>query len=120
MIVKSELLQKADILNNYAAKLMPLPDKLTPPEQNFYLSLRIVYREYRANQISIEQAKSEKHKLINALLTSAYKYDLYEWGAKHETAFQHLSHEIYTNGCPVCKKLKRTLQGLENIEEEKQ
>ena len=52
MLVKAEVIKKADELNRMAAKLLPLPEGLTQAEQLLYKSLCIVYREFRAGQIS--------------------------------------------------------------------
>lgn len=51
MLVKTEVIKKADELNRMAAKLLPLPEGLTQVEQLLYKSLCIVYREFRAGQI---------------------------------------------------------------------
>lgn len=48
MLVKAEVIKKADELNRMAAKLLPLPEGLTQVEQLLYKSLCVVYREFRA------------------------------------------------------------------------
>lgn len=113
MIVKSELLNKAEYLNKLAAKGLPLPDNLSQPEQLYYLSLRQVYYDYNHKVIDLTSAKSEKRKLVNAYVSMAYDYDLYEWHVKHERTFQRYAMEIKDSGCNVCQRLERVLIGLE-------
>lgn len=72
MLVKTEVIKKADELNRMAAKLLPLPKGLTQAEQLLYKSLCIVYREFRAGQIDKKRALDEKQEL--------YKAYINQWG----------------------------------------
>ena len=112
MLCKNEVINKADKLNVMAAKLMPLPEGMTLPEQWLYKSLCMVYREYRANRITLEQARSEKKKLYKAYLDAAYKLDLWGTYAEIVRAYHHHQDEIHESGCEVCRKLNRILCGL--------
>lgn len=120
MLNKNEVQRKAEQLSEIARKGQPMPEGLLSPEQLLFQSMRLLYKQFSVGIIEIETAKSEKREIIRAYTDNMYSYDLYKWQAHHETVFQHLSQDIKDNGCEVCKKLKRTLQGLENIEEEKQ
>lgn len=63
MFNRNEALCRAEELNAEAAKLMPLPDGLSQPEQLLYMSLRILYRDYRSEKIAASDAKAEKTNL---------------------------------------------------------
>lgn len=112
MLVKSDVMAKADKLNKMAAKLLPLPDGLTQPEQLLYKSLCLLYREYRGGDITNEDARAEKQELIKSYIKSAYDLDLWQTYGVICKAYRKMDHEIYTNGCKVCKKLSRLLCGL--------
>ena len=112
MLVKSEVISKADELNGMAAKLLPMPDGLTQPEQLLYKSLCLLYREYRSRQITEQQAKQEKKELYRTYIDNAYQVDLWQWNMKISHAFQLQYQEIKVNGCEVCRKLANILCGL--------
>ena len=112
MLCKNDVLNKADKLNKMAAKLLPLPEGMTLPEQWLYKSLCIVYQDYRGNKLTTEQAKSEKKKLYKAYLDAAYKLDLWNTYAEIVNVYHHHQDEIRKNGCEVCRKLDGILCGL--------
>lgn len=112
MLVKSEIIAKAEDLNGMAAKLMPMPEDLTQPEQLLYKSLCFLYREYRSGQITREQALKDKKQMYSAYIDSTYMFDLYKTYGKIAETFQHRSHEIKENGCEVCRRLDRLICGL--------
>ena len=112
MLVKSEIIAKAEDLNGMAAKLMPMPEDLTQPEQLLYKSLCLLYREYRSGQITREQALKDKKQMYSAYIDSAYMFDLYETYGKISEVFQHHSYEIKESGCDVCRRLDRLICGL--------
>lgn len=114
MLVKSQVIKKADELNIMAAKLMPLPQGLTQAEQQLYKSLCLIYREFRAGQITKEQAIFEKQEFYKSYIDSAYALDLWKTYGEYATIFEHHSSEIHQNGCDVCKKLNDILCGIFN------
>ena len=118
MLAKHEVIAKADKLNCMAAKLLPLPDGLTQPEQLLYKSLCLLYREYRNNQITAEQAKKEKQKLYSAYLDSAYDLDLWHTYGEICKIYQKKQYEIHKSGCKVCQSLNNLLCGLEAVPDE--
>lgn len=101
MLVKADVIKKADELNRMAAKLLPLPKGLTQAEQLLYKSLCIVYREFRAGQIDKKQALDEKQELYRAYINGEY--------AK---VFQKCQYEIHHDDCEVCKRLNDILCGM--------
>lgn len=44
----------------------PIPDELKQWEQNAYIALRGLYRQYRAGTLDLETATAEKRKIIKA------------------------------------------------------
>lgn len=117
MLCKNQVIRKADELNRAAAKLLPLPDGLTQPEQLLYKSLCFLYRDHRSGRIAYEQAKREKQELYRAYIDAAYSLDMWKTYQKITDIFHHRQHEIKTSGCKVCRSLDRLLCGLEDIEE---
>lgn len=51
-----------------AAKGGPIPENLKQWEQNAYIALRWLYRQYRAGVIDRETATAEKRKIVKAAL----------------------------------------------------
>ena len=58
-------------LEDMAAKNAPLPAELSSNEQALYISLRGIYQQYNAGQITRESATKEKRKVIHAYNTAA-------------------------------------------------
>lgn len=117
MLVKYEVIAKADKLNVMAAKLLPMPDDLTQPEQLLYKSLCLLYHEYRSGQITSEQAKEEKNMLYRSYINSAYDLDLWHTYGEICKIYQKKQFEIHHSGCKVCQSLDDLLCGL-NFKEE--
>ena len=118
MLTKNEMVKRADDLNAIAAKGDPLPDRLTAPEQLYFLSLRQIYRDYRLGALELEQAKAEKLKAVDAYMDNMHKYQLYEHQAELEKVFRA---EFYKGGTKCHKsgdcRLYRILCGLQAKEE---
>ncbi|MDO4945836.1 MAG: hypothetical protein Q4E74_11640 [Ruminococcus sp.] len=112
MLCKNEVIRRADELNKTAAKLMPLPDGLTQPEQLLYKSLCFVYRDYKIGKLTYEQARKEKQELYKAYTDAAYSLDMWRTYQKIVNVFRHKQYEIKNNGCEVCRSLERLLCGL--------
>ncbi len=112
MLVKADVIKKADELNRMAAKLLPLPKGLTQAEQLLYKSLCIVYREFRAGQIDKKQALDEKQELYRAYINGAYALDLWQTYGEYAKVFQKHQYEIHHEGCEVCKRLNDILCGM--------
>jgi len=115
MIIKKELMAKAEKLNILAAKNQLFPDNLTQPEQVYYLTLRRIYADYRAGTIGKSQGAEEKKKAIAAFVEAAYIYDkAKQHGAIHDV-FVHEFHKDDI-ACKRCR-LYDTVCGLINSEE---
>jgi hypothetical protein len=100
-------------LERLVAKGDPLPDNLTAPEQWLYLSLRTLYREYRAGAITKEQAAAEKAKLTDGYGIANLHYRAYMQASARVNRYSPLLTEAEKNGCDVCRKIVRILDGRE-------
>jgi hypothetical protein len=112
MITKNDINQKADELNIKAAKGLPMPDDLKQPEQLYYLSLRYLYKEYRAGRIEKTQAQKERQQLTEAFIDNMYNYSMYKHQVEVHKVYAKEFQNIKNDGCKVCQKLYKTLCGL--------
>lgn len=62
-------------LELYACRNKPLPEFLTLPETCLYISLRYLYQSYHKGEISKENAKSEKRKMLGEYERFKMTYD---------------------------------------------
>lgn len=100
-------------LERLAAKGDPLPDNLTAPEQWLYLSLRILYREYRSGAIEKKQARQEKRKLIDEYELMMLHHRAYQQATERANRYSPLLVEAEKSGCDVCRKIVRIFDGRE-------
>lgn len=113
MFDKNVAQQRADQLNILAAKGEPLPDKLSAPEQQLYISMRYLYLEYRKQHLTKDEAIKEKQMIFKAYIDNAFNYQLYLRQAEIQKVFASHYQEIKNSGCEVCKKLDKILCGLD-------
>lgn len=113
MITKNEINKKADELNIKAAKGLLMPEELTQPEQLYFLSLRYLYKEYRAGRIEKTQAQKERQQLTEAFIDNMYNYSMYKHQVEVHKVYAKEFQNIKNDGCDVCQKLYKTLCGLE-------
>lgn len=104
---------KQEELERLAAKSEPLPDNLTLPEQWLYLSLRALYREFRAGTITCEQAAQEKAKLLDEYELAKLHYSAYVQATERANRYSPLLVEAEKSGCDVCRKIVRIFDGRE-------
>lgn len=97
-----------------AKKGTPLPDTATLADSLFYHCLRLLYREYRDGIINRDQAKREKSRLVNQFGVQKLwercgqnKYDRWR-------RYQTIQTEAEKNGCPICKRIVRILDGRDS------
>lgn len=102
-----------DDLERGAMKSEPMPDNLTMPEQWLYLSLRILYREYRSGAIEKKQARQEKRKLIDEYELMMLHHRAYQQATERANRYSPLLVEAEKSGCDVCRKIVRIFDGRE-------
>lgn len=113
MVVKNDLINKAEEINLLAFKGEPLEDGCDLAEQLLYLSLRKLYFLYSHEQITKAEAKKQKQSLVSSFVDTSYNIELYRVQAERHHVFSKHFQEIKNNGCEVCKKLNNILCGLE-------
>ena len=100
-------------LERLAAKGDPLPDNLAMPEQWLYLSLRMLYREYRSGAIEKEQAGQEKRKLIDEYKLMMLHHRAYTQASDRVNRYSHILTDAEKSGCEICKKIVKIFDGRE-------
>ncbi len=113
MVVKNDLMNRADEINMLAFKKIPLEGECNLAEQLLYLSLLKLYFLYSHEQITKSEAKKRKQSLVNSFVDTSYNIELYKVQAQRHHVFSKHFQEIKNNGCEVCKKLDKILCGLE-------
>lgn len=91
-----------------------MPEGLPQPEQLLYLSLRILYREYRAGVISRAEAKKEKSMLLSEYNLSMFRYALFISEAQRRNRISAHLTELNTQGCEKCRLAARIFDGRES------
>lgn len=113
MLVKNELIARADEINKAAAKSEPLENSKDLAESLFYLSLRRLYFLYKHEQITKAEAVKQKQKLLDQFIDASYNLEMYRVQAQRHKAFARYSQDIKNNGCDVCRKLDKVICGFE-------
>lgn len=102
----------ADI-EKLAASGAEMPADLNGAEQLLFLSLRQLYAIFRTGNLNRDIAKHEKSMIYDQFR----KYDLQcrSWteGWERERRVQAMTQEIKESGCEVCKRMLRTMEGIE-------
>ena len=102
----------ADI-EKLAASGAEMPADLNGAEQLLFLSLRQLYAIFRTGNLTRDIAKHEKSMIYDQFR----KYDLQcrSWteGWERERRVQAMTQEIKESGCEVCKRMLRTMEGIE-------
>lgn len=100
-----------DALQTAAFNGETLPDGLSGPEQLLFLSLRTVYRDYRAGAINKNQAKREKAEAVKAYRLNAARDAVGENLMERIRRSELVRREIERGGCELCRRLTRILDG---------
>lgn len=98
-------------LERLAAKSEPLPNNLTLPEQWLYLSLRVLYREFKTGAITREQATKEKTSILKQFEMAQLHHKAYTQATERSNKYGYLFAEAEKSGCDVCRKIVRILDG---------
>ncbi|GKH49641.1 hypothetical protein CE91St46_07520 [Eubacteriales bacterium] len=100
-----------ELIERQAANLQPMPDGLSGSEQQLFLSLRTVYRDYRAGAINRDQAKREKAEVVKAYRLNAARDAVGENLMERLRRSELVRQEIERGGCELCRRLTRILDG---------
>lgn len=104
-------------IEKLAASSAPLPPGLNQAEQYAFLCMRILYIQYAKNEISIEQAKTEKMQIVHEYSSGVLACKCWEQALERERRLSVLSPELKNSGCELCRKYARVLAGLKESEE---
>lgn len=96
-----------------AAKGEELGEDLSQPDQLLFLSLRMLYAQWRAKLIDSEKAKSEKRRLLAEHELARFYYDSYVSVVELRHRIDAELIEIEKNGCDKCKRVVRLFDGRE-------
>lgn len=113
MLSKSIIIKKINNLDKPALRGEPLPDDLSLPEQMYYLSVRRLYKDWKAEIITEEEARAEKKKITDGYVDTMYQYQMWKHYAEIHDIFDK---EFYRQGtlCEKCGecRLYKILVGL--------
>ena len=105
MIDKKALEKRANDFNTMAARGMPMPDGLALHEVVYYKTLALLYGEYHAGKVDIEEAKKQKRQLMKDYAEAAYTLDMWQHGARLATEL----NKLVSPEADLPKKSKREL-----------
>lgn len=100
-------------LERLAASNNEMPDGLALPEQLLYLTLRTLYQNFHSGALNKERAKREKSRINVAYQNLKNEYKIVEQHLEIRKRLTHTIGEIYSCGCPNCKKLLNVFTGID-------
>ncbi|MBO6032547.1 MAG: hypothetical protein IKH71_09560 [Oscillospiraceae bacterium] len=102
----------ADI-EKLAASGAEMPADLNGAEQLLFLSLRQLYAIFRTGKLQRDIAKHEKSMIYDQYRKYELEYRSWTAGWERERRVQAMIQEISESGCEVCKRMLRTMEGIE-------
>lgn len=105
MIDKKALEKRANDFNTMAARGMPMPDGLALHEVVYYKALTLLYGEYHAGKVDVEEAKKQKRQLMKDYTEAAYTLDMWRHGARAAAEL----NKLVSPEADLPKKSKREL-----------
>lgn len=92
-----------------------VPKEYNQPEQLLFLSLRILHWEYRHGIITREQAKKEKHLLVQEFQKEQHFYEIYMEAVRIRNTMSHRLTAAEKDGCPHCRELVQIFDGRRKV-----
>lgn len=108
MIDEKALEKRANDLNTMAAKGIPMPDGLALHEVVYYKTLTLLYGEYHAGRVDVEEAKKQKRQLMKDYAEAAYTLDMWRHGVRVAAEL----NKLVSPEADLPKKSKRELVGI--------
>lgn len=96
-----------------AAAGSELPAGLSSPEQWLFLSLRLLYQQYRDGHLTKEQAQKEKAHIIEQFKADQQTLNMYREGQERWHRIMNMQGTIELSGCEVCRKITKIYDGRE-------
>ncbi len=94
-----------------AKKKTPLPDDATLADMLYYQNLLLLYREFKAGIIDKGQGKLMKSKLVSQYGVQKLWEKCGQNNYERWRKYQVIQTEAEKNGCPICRKIVRILDG---------
>lgn len=88
-----------------------LPKTYTLPEQQLFLSLRVLHEEYRRSEITRKQAIDEKACLVQQYEEAMRQLEIYQQAVRIRNTMSWRFAAIEKNGCPLCRELIQFFDG---------
>ena len=94
-----------------AGRNEPMPDELNSAEQLLFLSLRMLYIQHALGKLTVEQARTEKTRIIKEYETNALKLKCWEEAKERERKLAFLTPLLKDSGCELCRKYTAVMNG---------
>lgn len=101
MLSKNDLIKRRKQLDLPALRGEPMPDGLSMPEQMYFLSIRRLYKDWKAEIITEQEARAEKRKIEDGYLDTVYTYQMWKHYTEIHDIFVKEFHRNGTN-CEKC------------------
>jgi len=88
-----------------------LPPDLTQPEELLFLSLRVLYRDYKSGTILKDQAHREKLNILKAYESNKIWCEIYQNTAEMRNRLSRYFSEIEKGGCDKCRLAIKIFDG---------
>lgn len=89
----------------------PMPDSLELPEQLLFLAFQHLHASVRAGQLTRDQARAEKLKLLDQFDTFMRWDRIYQDTCKMRVELAKVAKDMTVSGCPICKKAIAIIDG---------
>lgn len=91
----------------------PLPEDATLAQSLFYHNIRALFYEFKVKMIDANDARNEKNRLVQQYGVQRLMERCNEVSYKRIRKYQTIASDAEKNGCPICKKITRILDGRE-------
>ncbi len=103
--------QSIEEIERLAMTMCGIPKEYSQPEQLLFLSFRILHWEYRHGIIDLEQAKNEKHLLVQEFQKEQRFHEVYQDAVRIRNTMSHKLTAAEKEGCPHCQELVQIFDG---------
>lgn len=99
----------------------PLPDYAPLPDQYCYWTMRSLYFCYQNGRVDVEKAASQKNQIQTVFEQAQDRYSdemkWRKWLDGLRVSLGGMCKEIEANGCGLCKKVMRLLDGRISVDD---
>ena len=105
-----------DELERLAASDAEMPEDIELPEQLLYLTLRVLYQNFRSGAVNRDRAKREKSRIYVAYQKLQSEYKITKHHLQIRERLSKNIGELYSCGCPHCKHLLNVFNGVDRTD----